>query len=79
MSELTDQAPDIVRYLDSLRESGKTNMFGAGPYLREEFALTKPESHAVLSAWMKADLKLPIAERAAQINPKGRNSDGYGS
>jgi hypothetical protein len=40
-------------FLDDLRESGVTNMFGAGPYLRDEFPLTKSESHAVLSYWMK--------------------------
>ena len=67
MSELTDQAPDIVHFLDDLRASGRTNMFGAGPYLREEFGLTQQESHAVLSAWMKSDRSLPVSERAPLI------------
>lgn len=31
---LTD---DHLEYLDGLRESGATNMFGARPYLMEEF------------------------------------------
>jgi hypothetical protein len=44
---------DMLDYLDELRESGETNMFGAGPYLANEFALMLPEAHAVLSYWMK--------------------------
>jgi hypothetical protein len=43
----------MLDYLDELRESGETNMFGAGPYLANEFALMLPEAHAVLSYWMK--------------------------
>lgn len=41
-------------YLDNLRESGETNMFGASPYLMMEFGLEKREAHAVLSQWMKS-------------------------
>ena len=40
-------------YLDSLRESGVTNMFGAGTYLMERFSVTKREAHAILSHWME--------------------------
>ncbi len=51
--------PEIVtdkhlNYLDALRESGITNMFGAGPYIRKRFALTTEESHEVLSYWMSS-------------------------
>ncbi len=45
-------ADDHLNYLDDLRESGATNMFGAGPYLRKEFGLSKDESHEVLGWWM---------------------------
>jgi len=41
------------KFLDELRESGKTNMFGAGSYLEEEFGLDKYEARAVLSEWMR--------------------------
>jgi len=40
-------------FLDELRESGATNMFGAGSYLEEEFGLDKREARVVLSEWMK--------------------------
>lgn len=40
-------------YLDQLRESGVTNMFGASPYLMREFGLDKQEAREVLSEWMR--------------------------
>ena len=51
--------PEIVEdkhleFLDDLRESGVTNMFGAGPYLVSEFGVSKKESHDILSYWMKS-------------------------
>jgi len=49
--------PDWVEYfdfLDLLRESGTTNMFGAAPWLQEEYPdLTKREARQILSMWMK--------------------------
>lgn len=47
--------PDIVTkdhltFLDALRESGSTNMFGARPYLMEEFEdLNKNDAGTILS------------------------------
>ena len=39
-------------YLDALRESGETNMYGARPYLMREFPdLTKDEALAILRHW----------------------------
>ena len=37
-----------------LRDSGVTNMWGAGPYLEDEFNLTKQEAKDVLLAWIKS-------------------------
>jgi len=43
-----------LQYLDELRESGDTNMYGARPWLMEEFwGLTKQEADVILSYWMK--------------------------
>jgi hypothetical protein len=39
-------------YLDSLRESAVTNMFGAGPWLVNAFGVTRDQSHKILSYWM---------------------------
>lgn len=43
-----------LEYLDELRESGATNMFGARPYIEREFPeLTSGQSSTILSYWMK--------------------------
>jgi hypothetical protein len=42
-----------LEYLDALRDSGATNMFGAAPYLQEEFALSKAEARSILGEWMR--------------------------
>jgi hypothetical protein len=51
--------PEIVKdehleYLDDLRESGVTNMFGAAPYVQECFDLTKNEARSILGYWMES-------------------------
>lgn len=40
-------------YLEKLRRSGDTNMFGATPYLMAEFGLSRQEAIKILSDWMK--------------------------
>ena len=45
---------EIFEYLENLRESGITNMFGAGIFLQEEFGLGKLEAREFLLKWMKS-------------------------
>ena len=40
-------------YLDELRESGDTNMYGATPYLVQTYGIDKKEACDILAAWMK--------------------------
>ena len=42
-----------LTYLDNLRESGVTNMFGAGSYVQSEFALSSQEAQHIMSYWME--------------------------
>jgi len=45
---------DYITYLNILRESGVTNMFGVVPYLLEEFSeLSEVEAKKVLKNWME--------------------------
>lgn len=45
---------EYLEYLDNLRESGVTNMFGARPYLMSEFSeLDKNQAGQVLQYWMR--------------------------
>ena len=40
-------------YLDVLRESGVINMFGAAPYLQDEFDLDRAEARKILVEWVE--------------------------
>lgn len=40
-------------YLEDLRRNCVTNMFGAVPYLQDEFDLDKEEAKKILADWMK--------------------------
>ena len=40
-------------FLNELRESGETNMFGAVPYIIDEFCVEKNEALEILSEWME--------------------------
>ena len=44
---------EVLDYLDVLRESGETNMFGARPYVVRKFCLDKKLSGDVLTHWMR--------------------------
>ena len=55
-----------LNYLDDLRESGDTNMFGAKPYLMGAFPeLDKQDTCVVLSYWMASFGERDGAEAAA--------------
>ncbi len=43
---------EVLVFLDKLRESGVTNMFGAAPYIVEEFGCNKKEAGKSLLYWM---------------------------
>jgi hypothetical protein len=40
-------------FLNRLRESGDTNMFGAAPYLEQAFGMGKREASLTLREWME--------------------------
>ena len=44
---------EVYLYLEQLRESGETNMFGAGVYLQKHFELSKEKAIMYLTDWMK--------------------------
>jgi len=48
--ECTDEH---LEYLDELRESGITNMYGAPAYLKKEFPLSRNAAFSITSYWMK--------------------------
>ena len=48
------QVEQYFDYLDDLRDSGVTNMYGATPYLQREFDFNKQDARTVLKAWMES-------------------------
>ena len=59
-----EEMEEVFEYLDGLRESGATNMWGARPYVEGEFGFDKQKAGKLLSAWMKTfDGKLSVEER----------------
>ena len=40
-------------YLICLRDSGVTNMWGASPYIQQEFGVTHQESKNILVEWIR--------------------------
>ena len=48
-----DANEKYYEFLDNIRESGVTNMFGATPYLAEAFSgLSEVEAREILKSWM---------------------------
>lgn len=40
-------------YLETLRKTGVTNMWGAAPYIQEEFGVSYEEAKKILMDWIK--------------------------
>lgn len=51
--KLTQLEKSVFDFLNALRKSGSTNMFGAGPYVAEEFGISKYQARDILSRWME--------------------------
>jgi hypothetical protein len=70
-TELPENLAEAFEYLDELRESGETNMFGARPYVQSEMGYDLSTAGAVLSAWMDTfDREKPPADRAEAARAK---------
>ena len=48
---------ECFEFLDELRESGATNMYGAAPYLVKEFGIPKMLAYRILDDWMESFAK----------------------
>ncbi len=47
----TPEKEDVFSYLDALRESGITNMYGAGPYVSARYGVDKYEARELCIEW----------------------------
>ncbi len=53
LRKTTEQEKEVFKYLNELRESGITNMFGARPYIINNFVIEGKEAGRLLTIWMK--------------------------
>ncbi len=59
MSKKKLERPGLVtdehlEYLDELRESGVTNMYGAGDYVGRQFSVSPKEAQDIVIYWMES-------------------------
>lgn len=47
-----DELEDYLEFLDDLRESGATNMFGAASWLENNYGISRDLAKQVLLYWM---------------------------
>jgi len=52
--QVDEYQADVFEFLNELRDSGVTNMFGASPYLVDEFDFPANVAKAWLIKWMKS-------------------------
>ena len=68
LTALRDEANDaceVFEYLDALRESGVTNMLGAGPYVQEAFGYDAELARDLVLSWISTfDEAVTALERA---------------
>lgn len=63
-----EEMEDYFTYLDELRASGVTNMYGAGPYLQDEFGIGTKQASAVVGVWMATfDAEEAPEDRARKV------------
>lgn len=55
----------VFAYLDRLRASGVTNMWGAGVYIENQFAMDDASARAALGLWIESFSDEPPVVRAA--------------
>ena len=44
----------VHEFLIDLRDSGATNMFGAGPYIEEHFGIGRHDANRILIKWIES-------------------------
>ena len=52
MRNTTELEKEVLEYLNELRDSGATNMFGAGPYVEQMFSIARNEARTLVQLWM---------------------------
>lgn len=60
-----EQLVETFTYLDSLRETGLVNMFGASSYVAQDLGHDKATARSLVAMWMKSyDGETSVEDRA---------------
>ena len=51
--ETTEQEKEVMGYLNELRDTGITNMYGAAKYIEDRFSLDRVEAKRIHVLWME--------------------------
>ena len=51
--QYNDEWIEYYQYLEELRQSGVTNMYGASPYLANAYALSERVARNIVVSWME--------------------------
>ena len=66
-----EQVADAFAFLDTLREFGEVNMFGAATYVAEDLGHDKRTARDLVSMWMKSfDPEVTVEDRARSFGEK---------
>lgn len=52
LRQTTELEKNVLTYLNDLRESGATNMYGATPYIVKKFKIPQETAISLLKLWM---------------------------
>lgn len=66
---------EYFEYLDELRDSGVTNMLGAGAYLEKDFSIDPQEARRVLQRWMETFSDRHPRESITEQVDKGKDEN----
>ena len=66
-----EQVADAFAFLDTLREFGQVNMFGAATYVAEDLGHDRKTARDLVSMWMKSfDPEVTAEDRARSFGEK---------
>lgn len=58
MQAESERRPSFFRFLRKLKAGGRTNMYGAVPYLMKTFGLTREQAFAIVCEWLDQQVNM---------------------
>jgi hypothetical protein len=69
-----DRGNRFFRFLRRMKAGGRTNMYGAVPYLMNAFGLDRNAAFAVVCEWLDRQNEAPVQPSSHQPQPAGQRS-----